>query len=45
MLYPHGYTENLFEYLMSMDLQRNSDLDVFDKNRADGDGNDCGKRR
>ncbi|MBR2807254.1 MAG: Hsp20/alpha crystallin family protein [Oscillospiraceae bacterium] len=31
MLYPHGFTENLFEDLMSMDLPRFSDLDVIDK--------------
>ena len=31
MLYPHGFTENLFEDLMSMDLPRFSDLDVVDK--------------
>lgn len=31
MLYPHGFAENLFEDLMSMDLPRFSDLDVVDK--------------
>ena len=31
MLYPHGFAENLFEDLMSMDLPRFSDLDVIDK--------------
>ena len=31
MLYPHGFAENLFEDLMSMDFPRFSDLDVVDK--------------